>query len=240
MNIDKDKLLYLIPVSISSTNNERDVYLFYPQIELIDRLKIVFTEDIKSARRFFRSAGYEGSLGTQLWISLKHEYSVETIMKALSSIDIRSPAGLLSDAGIPAIADPGADVVHLAHQLGIRVIPLPGPSSLFLALASSGLNGQNFSFHGYLPIHERAREKKIKELESIATKTKFTQIFMETPYRNMQLFESIKKICRPDTLLCIAADITGKNEFIKTQTIENWRKEIITLNKIPAVFLINT
>jgi 16S rRNA (cytidine1402-2'-O)-methyltransferase len=146
--------------------------------------------------------------------------------------------GLMSEAGCPGVADPGADVVSEAHKRDIKVVPLVGPNSLLLALMASGFNGQSFTFHGYLPIDKVERVKSIKELERIAEKNKQTQMFIETPFRNNHLFEDIVKNTAAQTLLCVACNITGEDEYIRTQSIGQWRQEKIDLHKKPTIFLI--
>ena len=150
--------------------------------------------------------------------------------------------GLMSEAGVPCVADPGNLAVAKAHQLGIEVVPLIGPSSIVLALMGSGLNGQNFVFHGYLPVEQYDREKRLKNLESVAIKTGQTQIFIETPYRNRRMAASICSVCQPATRLCIAAGITSENVLLKTQSVSKWNKyfedERNLLDKRPCIFLI--
>lgn len=146
--------------------------------------------------------------------------------------------GLMSEAGCPGVADPGAEIVSEAHKRGIKVVPLVGPNSLLLALMSSGFNGQSFTFHGYLPIDKVERVKKIKELEQLAEKNKQTQLFIETPFRNNYLYEDIIKNTAANTLLCVASNITGEDEYIRTQSIGQWRQEKIDLHKKPTIFLI--
>ena len=147
--------------------------------------------------------------------------------------------GLLSDAGCPGIADPGSELVKLAHSFNIQIVPLVGPSSIFLALMASGLNGQNFAFNGYLPVQDKDRSKKLRDLEIISAKTGQTQIFIETPYRNEQMFETLKKTLRADTQLCMAVDATAEKEFIKTLAIAEWKNYTHpSFHKKPCVFLI--
>ena len=146
--------------------------------------------------------------------------------------------GLLSEAGCPAVADPGAGLVRLAHQKNIPVVPLVGPSSILLALMASGLNGQQFAFHGYLPVENTARASKIRELEKISINLKQTQIFIETPYRNQKLLEQIIKVCNDSTDLCIATDLTFDREMIATKSIKEWRHSLPDINKIPSIFLL--
>jgi len=146
--------------------------------------------------------------------------------------------GLMSEAGCPGVADPGADIVYEAHKRGIKVVPLVGPSSILLALMASGFNGQSFTFNGYLPIDKVERIKRIKELELLAQQKKQTQIFIETPFRNNHLYEDILKNTAAQTLLCVACNITGEEEFIKTMTVGQWRQERIDLHKKPCIFLL--
>jgi 16S rRNA (cytidine1402-2'-O)-methyltransferase len=146
--------------------------------------------------------------------------------------------GVISEAGCPGIADPGASAVAFAHRKGIKVMPISGPSSMFIALMGSGFNGQSFSFHGYLPIDKKSKIEAIKKLEAESIKENRTQIFMETPFRNDGLLEDLKQNLRPDTFLCIAKNLTGSDEFIQTKTVAEWRKIKIDLHKVPTVFLI--
>jgi 16S rRNA (cytidine1402-2'-O)-methyltransferase len=146
--------------------------------------------------------------------------------------------GLMSEAGCPGIADPGAEIVEKAHRMGIKVVPLVGPSSILLALIASGFNGQSFTFHGYLPIDKVDRAKKIRELENLSIKNEQTQLFIETPFRNNPMLEEILKTCNPKTRLCIACDITAETEFIQTKTIAEWQKKVPELHKRPTIFLI--
>ena len=146
--------------------------------------------------------------------------------------------GLLSEAGVPAVADPGATIVKLAHEKGIKVVPLVGPSSILMALMASGLNGQNFAFNGYLPIDNSERKKVIKGLEKLSKEKNQSQIFIETPYRNEKMFADLKSVLSPGTLLCLAIDITLPNEYIKTLTITDWKRQSPDLHKRPAIFII--
>jgi 16S rRNA (cytidine1402-2'-O)-methyltransferase len=233
-----DKLLYLLPVELS--DSPEGALPAYRYTDLVDNVKTFFVENLRSARRHLRKFGYKGDLNHQNWIVLEENPAPALIIEALRGITPDSPGAILSEAGMPAIADPGSEVVAIAHETGIRVIPIPGSSSLFLALAASGLNGQHFIFHGYLPVSEPERSKRLRYLEQQALQTGYTQIFMETPYRNRNLFESICKVLHDDTRLCIAADITGSDEMIKTMRIQKWRTRKPEIHKIPAVFLLNT
>ena len=162
----------------------------------------------------------------------------ESIKKFLDPCFLGHNMGLISDAGCPGIADPGASIVSIAHELKIKVIPIVGPSSILLALMASGFNGQSFKFNGYLPINKSDRNKEIKFLEKKSQNT--TQIFMETPYRNDNLISDLIKLLKPSTKLCVATDITLESEFIKTNTIQNWKKNKVRYNKRPSVFLIQS
>jgi 16S rRNA (cytidine1402-2'-O)-methyltransferase len=164
------------------------------------------------------------------------EESLETLLAVLTS---GNDAGLLSEAGVPAVADPGSGLVALAHHHGIRVVPLTGPSSILMALMASGMNGQSFRFHGYLPVKKKLRLGSLRKIEKTAMETGETQIFMETPYRNMSLLQDIVSTCKDHTLLCIAADISLPSELIKTKTVREWKKNLPEIHKRPAVFLIS-
>jgi len=159
----------------------------------------------------------------------------ETYLKALEE---NRDIGVITEAGVPGVADPGATIVKLAHRKGIRVVPLVGPSSILLALMGSGLNGQNFAFNGYLPIPSKERISRIKLLEAKSMRESQTQIFMEAPYRNQKLLGDLINHCRPETNLCLATDLTLASEFIKTQKIRNWKKQVPEINKRPTIFIL--
>ena len=146
--------------------------------------------------------------------------------------------GIISEAGCPGIADPGQELIRIAHDMNVTVKPLVGPSSILLALMASGMNGQQFSFIGYLPVKDMERNKAIKDLETESAKKNATQIFIETPYRNNQMLEALCKNCKPSTKICIAADLTGEHEWIKTTTVQEWKKEKVNIHKRPAIFLL--
>ena len=228
--------LFLIPSVIAE--NTADSVLPSFVMNLISTLDEFIVEDERTARRFLKSIGYTKPLDSLVLHSLnKHTDNFE-IQNFIKSLLLGKNVGLLSEAGCPCIADPGAVIVKLAHENNIKVKPLVGPSSILLALIASGFNGQNFSFHGYLPIEKNQRVKKIKELEFKIKQTDQTQIFIETPFRNMQLLNDIISSCNSSTLLCIAADITGVNEFIETKTIAEWKIKLPELNKKTAIFLL--
>lgn len=226
--------LYLIPVPIS--DEEDNSALVYPLLEqTVNTLNEFIVEDIKTARRALRKIGFKGEFDKMTFHVLNEHTDTKSIGSFLASAEKGSNIGLLSEAGMPCIADPGSDIVRLAHSKGIKVVPLYGQSSIFLALAASGLNGQNFTFHGYLPKEQTNRKKALKELE----KREGAQIFIETPYRNNHLLEDILATCTPETLLCVAMNVTGSTEMILTKSIADWKRgELPNLDKQPTVFLL--
>ncbi len=201
-------------------------------------LRVFIVEEIRTARRFLRKIGYQIPFDTVTFLELNEHTPQQEITSYLDAALQGENIGLLSEAGLPCVADPGNKAVALAHQMGITVKPLVGPSSLMLALMASGLNGQNFTFHGYLPVKPPERAKALKALEFNAQTKRQTQIFIETPYRNQALLETILSTCQQNTLLCIACDLTIETEFIKTQPVAAWKKSKENFNKRPAVFLI--
>ncbi len=228
--------LYLIPTGLGSGD---PLTLLPPATSgVVVKLRHFIVEDAKSARAFLKSIGYPHSLQGASFLILNEHTRESEISSLLAPLESGESCGLLSEAGCPAVADPGAALVREAHTRGIRVIPLVGPSSLLLALMASGLNGQRFCFHGYLPVESAPRAKRIAELEAASRREDATQIFIEAPYRNQSLLQAILAACRPDTLLCIAADITLRGEEISTRTISAWRQRPPQLQRRPAVFLL--
>ena len=227
--------LYIIPVLLGGEN----IAELIPEgtLQIIKQLRHFIVENEKSARKFLKLAGCIDQKELQIQELDKHEQNVDYqgfLLLAVNGIDI----GLLSEAGAPAVADPGAAIVNAAHQLQIKVRPLTGPSSLLLALMASGLNGQSFCFHGYLPIEKEARIKKIGLLQKDARMRNQTQLFIETPYRNNQLLKDLIEILSPSTKLCIACNISLPDEYIFTRSIASWKKQLPELNKKPCVFLL--
>ena len=207
-------------------------------IEVIKGLKVFFVENVKTTRRFISSLKQGIVIDDLKFIEVNKDTSFNTVFDVL--LNLKEDAGIISEAGCAGVADPGGLIVEAGHQLGFTIKPLVGPNSILLALMGSGLNGQAFAFHGYLPIKEDERASKLRALEKEATQRNQTQIFMETPYRNNQIFQTILKTLNPKTRLCVAVDITGQTEFIKTKSIEAWRKgPAPDLHKRPAIFLIN-
>ncbi len=238
---DKDQKagsLFLIPSSLG----EKSISSIWPEdnIEIVNHLDVFIVENLRTARRFLRHAGYARPFEDVRFHEIGKHSDAQQYPSFLKEAADGWDTGLLSEAGSPCIADPGHTIVALAHEKGIRVKPLVGPNSILLALMASGLNGQEFSFHGYLPVQEKQRSYKIREIEGESRRCGgSTQIFMETPYRNMAMAESLIKECRTDTLLCIAADLCMETEYIKTLTIAGWKKAgLPDLHKRPAMFLI--
>lgn len=229
-------ILYLIPSLLGDSPVENSLPSY--NIEIIRSLDEFIVEDIRSARRFLIKAKIDKPIDT-LTFHLCNEHSknsdISSIMQGLMN---GKNAGLISEAGCPSIADPGAEVIQFAHRNGIRVVPLVGPSSILMALISSGLNGQNFAFNGYLPKKEPDRIKALKQLETLVWQKNQTQVFIETPYRNDSILKDTISACREETLLCIASDITLSSERIKTQSIRDWKSFKQSFNDHPAVFLL--
>ena len=234
--IKKIGKLYLIPAKLGESSYE---YIF-PNInkELILSIHTFIIEDLRSARRFLKSLNYPGNFDDVDFLLLNEHTKAEDTSQYLDAIGKGKDVGILSEAGMPCIADPGNVIVQMAHRKNIAVIPLIGPSSIFLSLAASGFNGQNFSFLGYIPIKPDERSAYLKDLEKRAWKLNQTQIFIETPYRNIKLLESIIQNCTANTMLCIACDLTLNTEFIRTKSIAEWKKTKAEIHKRPTVFLI--
>ncbi len=228
--------LYLIPVTLGETPIEQVLPSYNKEIILEIRHFIV--EDVRSARRFLKKVERTIDIDTQTFVTLNKHTSPEEIAGMLRPLENGMPMGVISEAGCPAVADPGADVVAIAQRKGLRVIPLVGPSSIILSVMASGFNGQSFAFHGYLPIEGNERVKRLKELENRIYNEHQTQLFIETPYRNNKLLDDILKTCRPQTKLCIASNITCPDESICTKSVQEWRKQIPHLDKVPSIFLL--
>jgi len=228
--------LYLIPTSLGETSFDRILPLTNTQI--VSDLKYFIVEDVRTARRFLKKANPAIEIDTLTFFVLNQHTSYEELSGFLKPMFAGHNMGVLSEAGCPAIADPGADVVAIAQRNNFTVVPLVGPSSILLSLMASGFNGQSFAFVGYLPIQPDERSKALKKLESRVYSENQSQIFIETPYRNMKMLDEILKTCQPTTRLCIAVDITLKTEMIKTKTIKEWKTQLPDLNKRPCIFLI--
>lgn len=232
---DKGKL-YLVPSPLG--DNSPEEVIPGPVLEILGHIGTFVVEEARTARRYLSKAGLKGHIDGLEFHELNEHTSREEIEGYISLFDGGNDVALISEAGLPAVADPGAQLVALAHRHGISVIPLVGPSSLMLALMSSGLNGQSFAFCGYLPAKRDERRLKLKSIEKISAASGQTQIFIETPYRNDSMMEDILSVCRPETRLCIAADITLPDAFIRTASVGEWKKSEVTIGKRPCVFII--
>jgi 16S rRNA (cytidine1402-2'-O)-methyltransferase len=229
--------LYLIPCGLS-TETAPELYLSANTIEIIRQLKVFIVENEKSARAFLKQCAIETPQAELTIFELDKHDSKQNINSFLDPLKNKVPTGLLSEAGCPAVADPGARIVAAAHKANIKVKPLIGPSSILLALMASGLEGQRFCFHGYLPIDRSERIKSLQQLERSAQQRNETQIFIEAPYRNNPMLKDILSSCNNETRLCIASNIDTNEESIRTLRVQEWKKQIPELHKIPVVFLI--
>jgi 16S rRNA (cytidine1402-2'-O)-methyltransferase len=226
--------LYLIPCVLDELAlNTVPLYI----IDAVKNCQVIFAENERTTRRFLKSICKEIIIDDYEWFTI-HKAEEEQKNSFRQKIKEQKNIAIISEAGCPGIADPGQILIELAQQLNVTVKPLVGPSSILLALMASGMNGQQFEFVGYLPIDNGERIKAIKELEVLSQKKLSTIIFIETPYRNNQLIETLLKTCKPATRLCIAAELTGLNEFVKTKTIADWQKEKTDFHKKPVIFLL--
>lgn len=233
--------VYLVPSLLDEKGlNAIPLYI----AEAVKKCQVLFVENERTARRFLKqfwkerlAAGEEIVIDEYEWFTIhKAEEEVQGIFR--QKLKEGKTIGIISEAGCPGVADPGQLLVAVAQDMNVPVVPLVGPSSILLALMASGMNGQQFRFFGYLPIDTQQRVKAIKELEAESKKNNCTQIFIETPYRNNQLIESLLKHANPGSRLCIAVDLTGENEWVKTKTVAAWKKENIDIHKRPAIFLL--
>ncbi len=228
--------LYLVPSDLGAPDPA--AVLPAATAGVVHRVRHFVAENPKTARHFLKSVGYPHALRETTFEVLDEHTPAAALAGLLAPLEEGVDVALVSDAGCPGVADPGANLVRLAHTRGIRVVPLVGPSAILLALMASGMNGQRFAFHGYLPVDSDERRKRIAQLETQATRDDATQIFIETPYRNEALFDALTQTCRDDTLLCIAAELTGASEFVRTQPVAKWKRDRPDLKRRPAVFLL--
>ena len=229
--------LYLIPTTLG--DNAPLEVLPISVKKIIEIINDYIVENEKTARRFIKRISSNKSQ-SHLNINLINKYTESSELPSFLSPCLEGKSvGLMSEAGCPGIADPGAEVVRIAHEMNIQVVPLVGPSSILLALMSSGMNGQNFAFNGYLPIDKKDRKSVLKDLERQSFERNQSQLFIETPYRNNKLLEDAFSALHPSTRLCIACDITLPTEFIKTRTISEWKKNSVDLHKRPTLFIIH-
>ncbi|MBQ7461046.1 MAG: SAM-dependent methyltransferase [Bacteroidaceae bacterium] len=230
--------LYLIPVTLGETPIEQVLPSY--NHEIIMGIRHFIVEDIRSARRFLRQTDRTFPIDDSTFYEMGKHSDERQYSQYLQPLREGNPVGVISEAGCPAVADPGADIVSIAQREGLRVVPLVGPNSMIMAVMSSGLGGQCFAFNGYLPVDASDRAKRLKALETRAWTEGQTQLFIETPYRNAKMFQSLVSTLRPQTRLCIAAGITTKDEYIRTLHISEWKNtKIPDLSKVPAIFLIS-
>ncbi len=229
--------IYLIPTTLGDSPVKNVIPQYV--VEIINQTNYYIVENIKTARRYLIKAGIQTKIDSLTFYELNKHTSPENYELFLNPIKENQNIGIISEAGTPGVADPGADIVALAHKKNIDVVPLVGPSSILLSVMASGLNGQNFAFVGYIPIKKNERIRKIKELEKRSQIDNQTQLFIETPYRNQHLLNDLITTCHPETLLCIATDITLPSEFIKTRKIKDWKKGLPDLRKRPTIFLLH-
>jgi len=232
----KKGTLYLLPTPLGPGGLK--TWLSPWLTETLLSLNHFIAEDEKSCRRFLRSAGYSLPFENAHIGVLNEHTPPSAVAELLNPLLQGHNLALMSDAGCPGIADPGSDIVRKAHEKGIRVVPIPGPSSFYLALMASGLDGQKFTFHGYLPRERKERITKLKAIEQQVYSHGGAQLMMDTPYRNMNVLEDLLEVCRPSTLLCIATNVNSEGEMIRTQEISSWRKNIPDLSKKPCVFIL--
>ena len=225
--------VYLIP-SLLHEEGLRSIPIYI--VDAIKQCQVLFVENERTARRYLKKLAKEIVIDDYEWFTMAaDDDTANTFRKKIKEEKI---IGIISEAGCPGVADPGQQLVAIAHELNSEVKPLVGPNSILLALMASGMNGQQFKFNGYLPIKDPERTKVIKELESESEKKRCTEIFIETPYRNNQLIEALLSICKPTTKICVAVDLTSDNEFIKTKTVNDWKKNKPDIHKKPAIFLL--
>jgi 16S rRNA (cytidine1402-2'-O)-methyltransferase len=228
--------LYLIPTVLAPDTSAQ---VLPPHIQtILPQLKYFFVENIRTARRFISSLKLEIDINSLIFFELHKDTPAEELQENFKIVLQGNDVGIMSEAGCPGIADPGARAVALAHQADVQVVPLVGPSSILLALMASGMNGQSFVFHGYLPIDAVEKKKKIQTMEKTSQTLGQTQIFMETPYRNQQLLQDLMKWANPQTWLSIACNLTAEDEFVRTQKVKDWQKQLPDINKKPAIFLL--
>lgn len=228
--------LYLIPVTLGDT----PIKSVLPEYnsEVIAGIRHFIVEDVRSARRFLRKVDPQFDIDASQFYELNKHTAPEVVAGYLKPLQSGMPMGVISEAGCPAVADPGADVVAIAQRKGLKVVPLVGPSSIILSVMASGFNGQSFAFNGYLPIKPDERAKKLRRLEQRIYNEDQTQLFIETPYRNGKMIEDIIGTCRPQTKLCIAANLTCEDEYVHTRTVKEWKGKVPDLSKIPCIFLL--
>ena len=233
---NKKGKLYLIPSPLGE--NDPAEVIPQPVLKSLEGFRTFVVEEIRTARRYLSKAGLKGHIGELEFHELNEHTEQATVEGYIRLFDDGNDVALISEAGLPAVADPGAQLVALAHKHGIEVVPAVGPSSLMLALMASGLNGQSFAFCGYIPAKTEERRSRLKTLEKVSAQLRQTQILIETPYRNDSLFADILSVCSPATRVCVAANITMPDAYIRTMKVSEWKKEGLVIGKRPCVFLI--
>lgn len=233
---DNNGKLFLIPSPLG--DNDPSEVIPAPVLKSLEGFRTFVVEEIRTARRYLSRAGLKGHIGELEFFELNEHTDQATIEGYLKLFEGGNDVALISEAGLPAVADPGAQLVALAHRHGIEVIPAVGPSSLMMALMASGLNGQSFAFCGYIPAKTEERRSRLRTLEKVSAQLKQTQILIETPYRNDSLFADILAVCGASTRVCVAANITMPDAYIKTMKVSEWKKAGLTIGKRPCVFLI--
>ena len=235
--MNNEPRLYLFPVPLST--GALNASLPQANISLISEIKHFVVENTRSARRFLKQCDRGIDIDSLSIVELNEHTPAAEVAAMLAPMADGHSIGVISEAGCPAVADPGADLVAVAQSRGYRVVPLVGPSSILLALMASGFNGQSFAFNGYLPVKDAERARAVKHLEQLVRQHNQTQIFIETPYRNDRLIADLTRILAPSLKLCVAVDISGPDEKIVTRTIADWARKPMTIGKTPAIFLIN-
>lgn len=228
--------VYLIPVPLSDTGHERVLPPYNKQV--VTSLRYFIVENLRSARRFLKSVDRDIDIEKLSFAELNVHTPPEQMEQLLQPAAVGHDMGIISEAGCPAVADPGADAVRIAQRKGYNVCPLVGPSSIIMGLMGSGFNGQNFAFCGYLPIEQNARAEKMRQLQSLVLRHNQTQIFIETPYRNNRLIAELCRTLPGNMLLCVASDITGNNQNITTKPLSQWARDSYNYDKIPSIFLL--
>jgi 16S rRNA (cytidine1402-2'-O)-methyltransferase len=228
--------LYLIPTLLGDTPTDKVLPSYNREVILGIRHFIV--ENVRTARRFLKQVDKSIDIDSLTFVELNKRTEEGEIEGMLKPLEMGESVGVISEAGCPAVADPGADVVAIAQRKGLKVVPLVGPSSIILSVMASGFNGQSFAFNGYLPIEQEERIKCLRRLEQKVYSEDQTQLFIETPYRNSKMISDIVKACRPNTRFCIAAGLTTDNEYVKTMMVKDFKGQIPDLSKTPCVFLI--
>ena len=228
--------LYLIPCTLGDTPLSQVLPAY--NAEVIGQIRHFIVEEIRTARRFLRRVDKEFPIDDCTFYEMGKRADAGRFASYLKPLDEGHAVGVISEAGCPAVADPGADIVAIAQRRGIRVVPLVGPNSMIMAIMGSGLNGQSFAFNGYLPIDDGERAQRLKALEQRAQRERQTQLFIETPYRNRRMFDTLLRVLNPKTRLCVAAGITTSDEWIHTHTVAEWKRlELPDLSRVPTIFL---